>query len=320
MGSAALLAAAFFSIAAAPVPPEGGVALDASTVLIAGGVDPDHQPDGNSVVMRGPTGVVVVDTGRHPAQLARIEAAIAATGQPLSVIVNSHWHLDHVSGNPALRGAHPGVSVWASDAIDGALAGFLKASAEQGQSALDKGDLPESMAADVRADMATIAAGERLRPDHVVRKSARVRLAGRSFDLHFAANAVTAGDIWLYDRAQARAIVGDLVTLPAPFLDTACPQGWAAALKAIDDSGFVTLVPGHGPVMDHPAFAAWRAAFTQFVDCSADAAQPVKTCVAGWMAYARGVVGAAQQPLAGGLAGYYAGLVRSGALRRNCPA
>ena len=44
---------------------------------------------------------------------------------PVVAIVNSHWHLDHVSGNAALRAAYPRAQVYASDAIDGAMRGFL---------------------------------------------------------------------------------------------------------------------------------------------------------------------------------------------------
>jgi len=33
-------------------------------------------------------------------------------------------------------------------------------------------------------------------------------------------------------------IAGDLVTLPVPFLDTACPNGWRKALDTLDDQRF----------------------------------------------------------------------------------
>ena len=47
------------------------------------------------------------------------------------------------------------------------------------------------------------------------------------------ARAVTAGDVWLFDPATRVLAAGDLVTLPAPFLDTACPERWKAALDRV---------------------------------------------------------------------------------------
>ena len=49
----------------------------------------------------------------------------ATCALPIVAIVNSHWHLDHVSGNAALRAAYPRAQVYASDAIRDAMHGFL---------------------------------------------------------------------------------------------------------------------------------------------------------------------------------------------------
>lgn len=319
MSRIALPLAALLAVAGASSP-DRSIALDAATQLVPGGFAAGHQPDGNSVIITGPKGAIVFDTGRHADHIAAIEAALATTGKPLVAIVNSHWHLDHVSGNLRLKADHPGASVWASGAIDGALTGFLARSAVQGQAALDQGQVPEPMASDVRGDLATIGQGQRLRPDHVVAGPMRLTVTGRPVDLRLAPHAVTAGDVWLYDRGARRAVVGDLVTLPVPFLDTACPSGWMAALDAVAASGFRTLVPGHGPVMDRAAFDRWRGAFTRFVQCGVDAGQPVSACVAGWMDDAATMIPADQHARASGMARYYAERLRSGELAANCTA
>ena len=108
--------------------------LDDHTVLVPGGIEPGRQPDGNSVLIEGPGGVVVFDTGRHTAHADRILAA--AAGKPVVAIVNSHWHLDHISGNLRLKAAFPKARVYASNAIDEALTGFLANGAKQGRDAL----------------------------------------------------------------------------------------------------------------------------------------------------------------------------------------
>jgi hypothetical protein len=61
-----------------------------------------------------------------------------------------------------------------------------------------------------------------------------------------AEDAVTDADIWIYDEAARVAVLGDLVTLPAPFFETACPARWQEALDAVWATPFTLAVPGHG--------------------------------------------------------------------------
>ncbi|MBO9671029.1 MAG: MBL fold metallo-hydrolase [Sphingobium sp.] len=296
--------------------------LDSQDWLILGSVSADRQPDGNTLVMTGPKGAIVFDTGRHKDHSDKIEAVLKATGKPLVAIVNSHWHLDHVSGNPRLKAAHPGAQAWSSNAIDGALAGFLKRGLESNRAAIAGGKLSPAELDERRAAVATVEAGDALRPDHVVTTSSRLTLAGRRFDLHLASRAATEADIWLYDPAHKRAIIGDLVTYPAPFLDTACPQGWKAALAEVASTPFDTVIPGHGPIMDRPAFNAWRSAFEAFVDCAQGQA-PLDRCTAAWLAYARPLdlkASGVDMNDAADYAAYYADLLRRHVLDGNCKA
>ena len=121
-----LLTALLAGCAAQPVraPLHGEPVADGVT-LLRGTFVPGTQPDGNTVLLQGRDGLVVVDSGRHAAHAARIIEAAHASGQPLTAVVNTHWHLDHVAGNAALREAFPQAEVHASDAIDAALHGFL---------------------------------------------------------------------------------------------------------------------------------------------------------------------------------------------------
>jgi hypothetical protein len=64
--------------------------------------------------------------------------------------------------------------------------------------------------------------------------------------VQFARDAVTAGDIRLYDAASQVAVLDDLVTLPAPFLDTACPADWTDALADVAATPFEVAIPGMG--------------------------------------------------------------------------
>ncbi len=225
--------------------------LDKDDTLIFGRVGGPQQPDGNSIVMIGPRGSVVFDTGRHKAQSDAIEALLRETGKPLVAIVNSHWHLDHVSGNPRLKADYPQAQVWASDAIDGALTGFLKRGADDNRAAIAEGKASAAELDERKIDLATVEAGTNLKPDHVVTGTRAVKLGGRRLELHLARRAATEGDVWLYDPAHKRAIVGDLVTFPAPFLDNRLPQGLEGRTRR--GCGHALRVtrprpwPGHGP-------------------------------------------------------------------------
>src|SRR3954452_21303973 len=96
--------------------------------LIPGAVPLDSGPDGNTIVLDAPKGLIVFDTGRPPEHAQKILDYAKARHWPIAAIVNSHWHLDHTTGNWDLRQAYPHVAVYASDAIEGALATFLKKS------------------------------------------------------------------------------------------------------------------------------------------------------------------------------------------------
>jgi glyoxylase-like metal-dependent hydrolase (beta-lactamase superfamily II) len=107
------------------------LALPAGITLVPGAFASGTQPDGNSVVLDAPEGLIVVDTGRHPEHAAAILDVARRAGKPIVAVVNSHWHLDHVGGNPALRRAYPRLRVYASGALDDARHGFLADYAKQ---------------------------------------------------------------------------------------------------------------------------------------------------------------------------------------------
>jgi glyoxylase-like metal-dependent hydrolase (beta-lactamase superfamily II) len=236
--------------------------------MIPGGIRPNRQPDGNSVILEAPEGLVVVDTGRHAWHREAILSLARAKKKDIVAIVNTHWHLDHVSGNPDLRAAHPGLRVHSSAAIDGALTGFLPASAADSAAYLDDPKIPEETREDIRADLLTIQNGGALKPDVVIAASGTTALGGLALRISFVPDAVTAGDVWLYDPTRRVAVLGDLVTLPAPFFDTACPQGWKAALDAVASTPFEVAIPGHGAPMTRAQFLLYQSAFESFIECS----------------------------------------------------
>lgn len=295
---------AFASSAQADIPSPKAQSIAKGVWLIPGGILPDRQPDGNTVVFDTPKGLIVVDTGRHKWHRDAILDFAKARGKPVAAIINSHWHLDHVSGNPALRAAYPGLKVYASNAIDAALTGFLAKSAADAQPYLDSGKLPPETAEDVRNDIATTKNGKALRPDIVIGKSATRMVAGKSLAVNLAPNAATDGDVWIYDPATKIAASGDLITLPAPFLDTACPAGWSKAFGEIEKTPFATIIPGHGGPMSRAQFSTYRKAFDALIVCSASM-RDEKMCAADWTKAVGALPGAGPDAQAQSMTLYY---------------
>ena len=65
---------------------------------------------GNTLVVIGDDGVLVLDTGHFPSLARKMIADIRAiTPKPVRYVVTSHWHSDHVFGNAAFREAYPDV-------------------------------------------------------------------------------------------------------------------------------------------------------------------------------------------------------------------
>ena len=190
-----------------------------------------------------------------------ILAYAKARGRPIAAIINSHWHLDHTTGNYDIRQVYPRAEVYATNAIEGALVGFLGRSRAQADKMLADPKMPAARKAEMLRGRSVIDHPDRLRPTRPVLKSARMKIAGRTLDVHVAPFAATEADLWFYDPKTKLAVVGDLVVGIVPFMDTACPDGWAKALDAIAKVPFTTLIPGHGEPMTRADFLQWRTAY-----------------------------------------------------------
>jgi glyoxylase-like metal-dependent hydrolase (beta-lactamase superfamily II) len=280
------------------VPPQAG------WHLVTGSFEPNRGPDGNSVFLDAPGGLILVDTGRHPAHRDRLLAYARERGRPIAAIVNTHWHLDHTTGNGDIRAAYPRAEVYGSTAIEGALTGFLARSRASIERRRAEGRIPEANLAEVARAFEAMDHPDMLRPTRAVTRSGEMRIAGRRLRVNIAPFAATESDVWLYDPAAGLVVAGDLVVSEIPFLDTACPEGWRRALDAIAATPFETLIPGHGAPMDRAAFLAWRTAFVNFIDCGASA-RPKEECIAGWRRDAARFIGPGREALIDQMAGYY---------------
>ncbi|HYC88461.1 MAG TPA: MBL fold metallo-hydrolase [Thermoanaerobaculia bacterium] len=261
--------------------------------VIFGKFVPGQQPDGNTVVFETDDGLVVIDTGRHRAHTQQILDYIDSYRgkRPVAAVVNTHWHLDHIGGNALF----PEAKVYASAALDDALGGFLASYAKQLEDIITKTSGEEQQR--YRTELALIRNGKSLLPDVVVTAD---RTLG-PLELHLEKDAVTAGDLWIYDPRSKTLVAGDLITLPVPFLDTACPAKWKDALDRLAAVKFERVVPGHGPVLSRAQFERYRTAYANFLSCE-------KECEARWLTDVGDLVPESEHAFTRQLLGYYLGL------------
>jgi glyoxylase-like metal-dependent hydrolase (beta-lactamase superfamily II) len=274
------------------------------TYLIEGEATPNRQPDGNSIIVLAPHGLIVFDTGRHKEHAQQILDFARAQDRPIEAIINSHWHLDHVGGNPRLRAAFPDVRVYASAAIDAARRGFLADYRAQLQAQIPREAGNPKAQESMRVEMALIDQGAALGPTDVVAKSAPLTIAGRILQVHLETRAVTAGDTWVFDPQTRVLLAGDLVTLPAPFFESACPARWRASLANMEKMHFDWLIPGHGAPMRKQGLTAYRKAFSNLTDCAAGTATK-NSCIDGWISDASSLIHSRDVSYARTLINYY---------------
>jgi glyoxylase-like metal-dependent hydrolase (beta-lactamase superfamily II) len=277
--------------------------------LIRGRFVPGTQPDGNTVIFAAPDGLVVMDTGRHAQHTQTLLDFAAAEKAPIAAVVNSHWHLDHIGGNALVRRAFPKVTIYASDALAEARTGFLANYHRQLEEMIVAKTTAPDAASRFRTELALIDDAAHLAPDVVIDAPGVRKIAEREFEVGLERYAVTAGDVWLFDRQSGVLASGDLVTLPAPFLDTACAPRWKESLDRIGRKNFELLIPGHGPPLTHRQFDVYRAAFGSLLQCAGSDATKA-SCIDGWINGIAPLIRPDEQAFTRSLMDYYVDVLR----------
>lgn len=273
-------------------------------VLQPGQIDLAKGPDGNTVILDAPQGLVVVDTGRHPEHAQAIIDHARKVERPIVAVVNTHWHLDHTTGNRDVLAAYPQAYVVASRAVERALDGFLARSADAARKRLADPTLDPAERVRTQRALAAIEDRAALLPRMAIERDTRGKLGGRRVEIYLARNAATEGDVWLVLPDEKLVVAGDLVVAPVPFFDTGCEHGWRRALAAIGKAKWTTLIPGHGAPMDRAGFRRWRSVFTAYLDC-AKSDRKAADCAAQWERDAAGFYSEAERPEVHALAVYY---------------
>ena len=208
---------------------------------------------GNVAVLKTSEGTVIVDTMTFSFQGARIrEEAEALTGQPVVMIINTHYHLDHTHGNPAFE------------------AGTRVVSTEKTLEHLKNLD----------ADYWTGEAAALL-PNETFEDSREIAIGGKTIRLIHPGRGHTDGDLVALFVEDRVIHMGDLhFHYHYPNIDLEAGgtvQEWGATLEATLDLPFDKVIPGHGELTDRDGIVQFQTFIEQLAAVGRDAAENNKS-------------------------------------------
>jgi len=230
--------------------------------------------DANSGFALAPGGAVVIDAQQNEA-LGRslLEAVCAAGGGPIRALVNTHYHADHVFGNPAFAAeveivAHTRCRARLIEILE--RAGVKPGAPVPERLALELGfgsnlwDLvpdDDPLQASFRELYeASGYAGARVRlPTLTVDGECAFHLGDRRMVLRHLGPGHTEGDVVAWFPDDGVVFAADLVFHGRfPWLGDSDVTAWAARLEDLAALGAPVVVPGHGPPVGPAEVLAFR--------------------------------------------------------------
>ncbi|PWC37846.1 quinoprotein relay system zinc metallohydrolase 2 [Azospirillum sp. TSO35-2] len=243
---AAVLCAAVLATTAAARAAPLAVTEIAPGVFVHQGAIAEPAPDNggdtaNLGFIVGGSGVAVIDTGGTPEVGRRLREAIAArTDKPVTVVIDTHMHPDHIFGNAAFAGVPVAGHANLQDAVAARQEVYQRR-------------LADELGADAAAGITP------LRVDQPVADALRIELGGRTLVLTAYPTAHTNNDLTVFDPQTGTLFAGDLLFLDhLPAVDGSA-VGWLGVIDTLARVPAVRVVPGHGPAVG-PAVADWPGA------------------------------------------------------------
>jgi glyoxylase-like metal-dependent hydrolase (beta-lactamase superfamily II) len=230
---------------------------------------PDGFPQGNTTVVIGEKGVLVVDSCLLPSSTKQdIEQIRKWTSKPVVYLVNTHWHFDHTLGNATYQSAFPGLQIiahrhtakmlaeWNPGAMErypgrvGRFKTLLESGKKPDGTPMTDGDRRDFQKAidgngAVSAEMKNATqAMANITFDHEL----SLDLGNRPVEVKFLGRANTAGDTVIYLPKEKIIAVGDILDHPVPYMFGGFPMDFVSTLQALAEFDVQTIVPGHGDV------------------------------------------------------------------------
>ncbi len=199
-----------------------------------------HDASSNSAFLVTGEGVLVVDAGQHPADgralLARIRKV---TDQPIRYVVNTHFHGDHVFGNPAFHAV--GAAIIAHRDTVTRMRTHFKTEITPRNDYYERNKLDP---ADVRLDVGDLTI------DGGAGSGMTITLGGRTVQIIHPGAGQNPGDLLvLLPHPRTVFVVGSFArrnwsnTLFTPWVD-----GWISVLQKVAAMDVDRFLPGHGGI------------------------------------------------------------------------
>lgn len=199
-------------------------------------------------VVLGDGEALVVDTRTTGRQAAEVIGDLRRlTSDPVTVVVDTHWHFDHAFGNHTFRPT----TIWGHERC--------------GPRLLERGDRVRAEVAAELPELADDLAAVVLDPpDRSFAETARVLVGGRPVWLRHLGRGHTDTDIVVEVPDAGVLFAGDLVENGAPpsFGDS-YPLDWPETVSRLLDLVRGPVVPGHGAIGDRAFVEAQLAAFLE---------------------------------------------------------
>jgi cyclase len=260
---------------------------------------PGLMVDANNVFIINDDDVIVVDANGAPSITKEVLAALRKlTDKPVKYVINTHWHDDHIIGNPVYREAFPAVEFIGHARMREYLPNqgatnrknfltqapkfleYLRGLLEKNQS-LTGAALTEEERASLRSDTRladwVLSEGPKTQltlPTLTVEERLTLHRGNRVIEIRHLGRGHTAGDLVVHLPKEGIVVTGDLVVWPVPLVggEQSHIGDWSATLERVRELRPTTIVPGHGPVLRDDAYVKLMANLFASVKQQVDAA------------------------------------------------
>lgn len=263
-------------------PQAGSGPYDLAFTEVRDGVWMTYRPDpyrspvfGNVTIIVTGEDVVVVDAGSSPRAARKVIAKIRElTELPVTTLINTHGHEDHVLGNQVFADAYPDIQIIARsgtrDYLEGgrvqarieAFPHNLAETREAGEMEIARvarrgltGDVrvAEHLRRYYEQDIYAVRSEYRdvrvTPPTRVFEGRMVLERPGRTIELLDLGFGKAGSDVVVFLPQERLAIAGDIVTHPIPYGFARLQTEWLRSLRRLLELDFDDLIPGHGEVL-----------------------------------------------------------------------
>lgn len=231
----------------------------------------------NAAVIVNEEGVIVVDSHGSPASAATLIDAVAElTDKPIRYVINSHWHVDHNSGNEAYiesfpdnvdviahhytrediptlgRGQFEQTAPYRSTPLDVAAKQLQEGQDARGNSLNDGQRAAVTKFHELQNAFVTTGDDfEFTLPNLTIDKSLTIHDERYEVQVLYLHPAHTRGDVVVYIPDQKVLIAGDILTQPILWTWSSYPADYIRTLTALEALDIDKIIIGHGgPVLE----------------------------------------------------------------------